>query len=350
MNILITGGAGFIGSQVVRLFVEKYPEDLILNLDALTYAANPENNADVAGKANYRFLKGNICDDDFLAKVFATEKPDAVIHLAAETHVDRSISGPAVFAQTNIIGTLNLLEAARKSWQNDLQNRRFLHISTDEVYGSLGATGAFYETSPYQPHSPYAASKAASDHLVRSYHDTYGMNCVISNCSNNFGPNQYPEKLIPLAIHNLKAGLPVPVYGDGSNVRDWLFVGDHAAAIDVIFRQGRAGETYLIGGSNECTNIDLLRVLAKIVDKKLGREIGFGEKLLTFITDRKGHDKRYAIDATKLKTELGWQPQANFTTALEQTVDWYLANESWLKVSMGEAFGNCYKKQYKGGE
>src|SRR6476661_4129395 len=308
MKILITGGAGFIGSHVVRLFVTKYPEYQILNLDALTYAGNLENLRDVETAPNYRFIKGDIADQSFIDQLFANEQPDAVIHLAAESHVDRSITDPMAFVKTNVIGTCNLLNAAREFWKDDYKKHLFYHISTDEVFGTLGETGLFTEETAYDPHSPYSASKASSDHFVRAYHDTYGLNTVISNCSNNYGSYHFPEKLIPLAINNIKNNKPVPVYGKGENIRDWLWVEDHARAIDVIFHQATAGSTYNIGGHNEWKNIDLIRLLCKIMDEKLGRAEGESEKLITFVTDRAGHDLRYAIDSSKLQQELGWVP------------------------------------------
>jgi dTDP-glucose 4,6-dehydratase len=330
-NILITGGAGFIGSHVVRRFVNNYPNYRIYNLDALTYAGNLENLKDIETKENYTFIKGNICDIDLVDKIFQENNIDTVIHLAAESHVDRSITDPLSFVQTNVIGTVTLLNAARKFWNNNYEGKLFYHVSTDEVYGSLGETGFFYETTPYDPRSPYSASKASSDHLVMSFYHTYNLPVVISNCSNNYGPNHFPEKLIPLSIHNIIQNKPLPIYGKGENVRDWLYVIDHANAIDTILHKGKIGETYNIGGHNEWTNIELIRLLCKIMDEKLGREKGSSEKLITFVTDRAGHDLRYAIDATKLKEELGWSPSLQFEEGLNKTIDWYLENSEWLK-------------------
>lgn len=330
-KIVITGGAGFIGSHVVRLFVNKYPDYQIYNLDCLTYAGNLENLKDIEDKPNYHFIKGDISDGDFVQKVFQKHQFDGVIHLAAESHVDRSITNPMQFVLTNVVGTVNLLNAARAIWNGNFEGKRFYHISTDEVYGSLGETGSFTETTPYQPHSPYSAAKASSDHFVRAYHDTFGLPTVISNCSNNYGPNQFPEKLIPLFIHNIKNNIALPVYGQGTNVRDWLYVEDHAAAIDLIFHQAKVGETYNIGGNNEWRNIDLIKQLIAIMDRKLGRAEGTSLSLITYVTDRAGHDLRYAIDASKLKRELGWEPKVRFTEGFEATVDWYLANTEWLE-------------------
>jgi dTDP-glucose 4,6-dehydratase len=350
LKILITGGAGFIGSHVVRLFVNKYPEYKIYNLDKLTYAGNLANLRDIENKPNYKFIKGDIVDTDFINDLFKSEQFDGVIHLAAESHVDRSISNPMEFIKTNILGTANLLNGARYTWLSDPQNtnpkHRFYHISTDEVYGSLGEKGYFTENTAYDPHSPYSASKASSDHLVRAYFDTYGLPAVISNCSNNYGSYHFPEKLIPLAINNIKHNKPVPVYGKGENIRDWLFVEDHARAIDIIFHKGRISETYNIGGNNEWTNIDLIRLLCKIMDRKLGRDAGESEKLITFVKDRAGHDLRYAIDSSKLQKELGWKPSLQFEEGLEKTVDWYLKNEKWLdEVTSGE-YKKYYEQQY----
>ena len=335
-NILITGGAGFIGSHVVRLFVNKYPNYNIFNLDTLTYAGNLENIKDVEDSPNYTFLKADINDEDVMLQLFEKHQFDGVIHLAAESHVDRSIEDPLAFLRTNIFGTANLLNAARKTWKS-FEGKLFYHISTDEVYGSLGKEGFFYETTSYDPKSPYSASKASSDHLVRAYKNTYKLPIVISNCSNNYGPNQFPEKLIPLCINNIKNNKPLPIYGKGENIRDWLYVVDHARAIDVIFHEGKNGETYNIGGHNEWTNIDLVKQLCKVMDTKLNRPSGTSEKLITYVTDRAGHDLRYAIDATKIKDELNWVPSLQFEEGLEKTVAWYLENESWLNgVTTGE--------------
>ena len=345
-KILITGGAGFIGSHVVRLFVEKYPDYHIYNLDALTYAGNLENLKDIESKDNYTFIKADITDADKMNSLFAEHGFDGVIHLAAESHVDRSISDPLAFIKTNILGTVNLLNAAKESWKDNMSEKLFYHISTDEVYGSLGETGLFTETTAYDPRSPYSSSKASSDHLVRAYHHTYGMQVVISNCSNNYGPNQFPEKLIPLSINNIKNKKPIPIYGKGENIRDWLYVHDHARAIDLIYHKGSNGETYNIGGINEWTNIDLIHKLCEVMDKKLGREAGESAKLITFVKDRAGHDMRYAIDATKLTNELGWAPSLQFEEGIEKTVDWYLANEEWLSNIISGDYENYYKKQY----
>ncbi|ANI88862.1 dTDP-glucose 4,6-dehydratase [Arachidicoccus ginsenosidimutans] len=345
-TIIITGGAGFIGSHVVRRFVNNYPDYQIINLDKLTYAGNLENLRDIEHKPNYTFVKGDIVDAAFINGLFAAEKPDAIIHLAAESHVDRSITNPTEFVMTNVVGTVNLLNAAREAWKDDYSKYRFYHVSTDEVYGALGETGMFTEATKYDPHSPYSASKASSDHFVRAYHDTYKMDCVISNCSNNYGANHFPEKLIPLSINNIKNNKPIPIYGKGENVRDWLWVEDHARAIDVIFHNAKAGDTYNIGGHNEWKNIDLIRLLCKIMDKKLGREEGTSEKLITYVTDRAGHDLRYAIDSAKLQKELGWTPSLQFEEGLEKTVDWYLQNEEWLEnVTSGE-YMKYYENQY----
>ena len=348
MKILITGGAGFIGSHVVRRFVNTYPNYQIVNLDKLTYAGNLENLLDVEKSANYRFVKGDIVDAAFIQDLFDKENFDAVIHLAAESHVDRSISNPLEFVMTNVVGTVNLLNAARNSWKGDYDKKRFYHVSTDEVYGTLGeGTEMFTEETSYDPHSPYSASKASSDHFVRAYFDTYGMDCVISNCSNNYGSYHFPEKLIPLSIHNIKQNKSIPIYGKGENIRDWLWVEDHARAIDVIFHKAKSGETYNIGGHNEWTNIDLIRTLCKVMDKKLGREEGTSEKLITYVTDRAGHDLRYAIDATKLKNELGWEPSLQFEEGLEKTVDWYLENETWLNNVTSGNYQHYYQEQYQ---
>lgn len=346
-NILITGGAGFIGSHVVRLFVNKYPDYHIFNLDKLTYAGNLENLSDIEDHSNYTFIKGDIVHGELLSSLFSKYKFDAVIHLAAESHVDRSISNPLEFIKTNIVGTVELLNAARTFWGNDFSGKRFYHISTDEVYGSLGETGLFQETTPYDPRSPYSSSKASSDHLVRAYFHTYNMPVVISNCSNNYGSHQFPEKLIPLFINNIKNNKPLPVYGKGENIRDWLWVNDHAKAIDLIFHKGTAGETYNIGGHNEWTNIDLIKELCTIMDERLGRDTGSSEKLITYVKDRAGHDARYAIDASKIQNDLGWVPSITFEEGLRNTVDWYLQNESWLdRVTSGD-YQNYYENQYQ---
>ncbi|MDX9769708.1 MAG: dTDP-glucose 4,6-dehydratase [Tenuifilaceae bacterium] len=347
-NILITGGAGFIGSHVVRRFVNSYPNYNIINMDCLTYAGNLENLKDVEGKPNYRFVKVDIRDEEGVAKVFADYSIDGVIHLAAESHVDRSITNPMDFIKTNIEGTVVLLNAARKQWGSNFEGKLFYHISTDEVYGSLGDEGLFTETTPYDPRSPYSASKASSDFLVRAYNHTYKLPIVISNCSNNYGPNQFPEKLIPLVISNIQQLKPLPIYGKGLNVRDWLYVEDHAQAIDTIFHNGVIGETYNIGGENEWKNIDLVKLLCKIMDSKLGREAGTSEKLITFVTDRAGHDLRYAIDSSKIARELGWKPTVTFEQGLEKTVDWYLDNKSWVNDILSGEYANYYQQQYGG--
>lgn len=346
-KVLITGGAGFIGSHVVRRFVNQYSNYHVFNLDALTYAGNLENLTDVNGAANYTFVKGDITNAEFIQDLFAHHDFAYVIHLAAESHVDRSISNPIAFVMTNVVGTVNLLNAAKHHWAGKFEGKRFYHVSTDEVYGALGETGMFTESTKYDPHSPYSASKASSDHFVRAYHDTYGLPVVISNCSNNYGSHHFPEKLIPLAIHNIKNNKPIPVYGKGENVRDWLWVEDHARAIDVILHKGKNGETYNIGGHNEWKNIDLIHLLCKIMDKKLGRAEGSSAQLITFVKDRAGHDLRYAIDATKLKEELGWVPSLQFEEGLEKTVDWYLNNQSWLDHVTSGAYQSYYQAQYE---
>ncbi len=346
-TILITGGAGFIGSHVVRRFINTYPGYTIVNLDKLTYAGNLANLRDVEHAANYRFEKGDICDHAFITGLFRVYQFDSVIHLAAESHVDRSIANPMEFIMTNIVGTVNLLNAAREAWKDDFGDKLFYHISTDEVYGSLGSTGLFTEETRYDPHSPYSASKASSDHLVRAYHDTYGLPVVISNCSNNYGSYQFPEKLIPLAINNICNNKAVPVYGKGENIRDWLFVEDHAEAIDVIFHKGSNGETYNIGGHNEWKNIDLIHLLCDIMDRKLGRSKGSSAKLITFVKDRAGHDLRYAIDSSKLQRDLGWKPSLQFEEGLEKTVDWYLNNSGWIQEITSGEYQNYYHKQYE---
>ena len=345
-NILITGGAGFIGSHVIRRFISAYPEYQIYNLDKLTYAGNLENLADVQGAENYKFIKGDIVDKEFIDDLFNGIHFDGIVHLAAESHVDRSIDSPMEFIETNIIGTVNLLEAARKSWGGDMDSHLFYHVSTDEVYGSLGENDLFLETSAYDPRSPYSASKASSDHLVRAYHFTYKLPIVISNCSNNYGSHQFPEKLIPLVINNIRNEKEIPVYGAGENVRDWLFVEDHAEAIDMIYHNGVVGETYNIGGSNEWKNIDLIHLLCTIMDKKLGREEGSSAKLIAFVTDRAGHDMRYAIDSSKLKGELGWKPSLEFEEGLEKTIDWYLENATWMDSVTSGTYKEYYKNQY----
>jgi dTDP-glucose 4,6-dehydratase len=346
-NILITGGAGFIGSHVVRRLVKNYPAYQIVNLDKLTYAGNLANLRDIEAASNYTFVKGDITDQNLVNDLFSKFNFDGVIHLAAESHVDRSIENPMEFVTTNIIGTVTLLNAIRTYWKDNSEGKRFYHVSTDEVYGSLGETGFFTEETRYDPHSPYSASKASSDHMVRAYHDTYKLPIVISNCSNNYGSFHFPEKLIPLAINNIKNNKPIPVYGKGENIRDWLFVEDHAVAIDVIFHFGKNGETYNIGGHNEWKNIDLIHTLCDIMDKKLGREPGTNRKLITFVKDRAGHDLRYAIDSSKLQRELGWTPSLQFEEGLEKTVDWYLNNQSWLDEITSGDYKSYYEKQYQ---
>ena len=346
-NILITGGAGFIGSHVVRLFVKKYPGYHIVNLDKLTYAGNLANLKDIEAEPNYTFVKADICDYERMVELFREHKIDGVVHLAAESHVDRSIKDPFTFARTNVMGTLSLLQAAKVCWEGNYDGKLFYHISTDEVYGALEFDGTlFTEQTPYNPHSPYSAAKASSDHFVRAYHDTYGMPTIVTNCSNNYGPYQFPEKLIPLFINNIRKGKPLPVYGKGENVRDWLFVEDHARAIDTIFHKGRVAETYNIGGFNEWRNIDLIKVVIKSVDRLLGNEEGHSLGLITYVTDRPGHDARYAIDSSKLKNELGWEPSLQFEEGIEKTVKWYLENEAWLDNITSGAYERYYEEQY----
>jgi len=346
-SVLITGGAGFIGSHVVKLFVSKYPNYQIVNLDALTYAGNLENLKEIEGAPNYTFVKADIKDADSLASIFESHKITDVIHLAAESHVDRSISDPLAFVMANVIGTVNLLNVAKEAWKGELDQHLFYHISTDEVYGSLHDDSFFLETTAYDPQSPYSASKASSDHFVRAYANTYKMRTVVSNCSNNYGPNHFPEKLIPLCIHNIKNNRPLPVYGKGENVRDWLFVKDHARAIDIVFHTGKSGETYNIGGFNEWKNIDIVRLLCQKMDQKLGRTEGTSEKLITYVTDRAGHDHRYAIDASKIQKELGWEPSLQFEEGIELTIDWYLANQDWLDHVTSGAYKDYYQDLYE---
>ena len=345
-NILITGGAGFIGSHLIRLLVNKYPEYHIINMDILTYAGNLENLNDIENKKNYSFVKCNICNVYKVRNIFKEYQIDSVIHLAAESHVDRSIKDPFSFAQTNVMGTLSLLQSAKEYWNGNFTNKLFYHVSTDEVYGSLTEEGFFTEKTAYDPHSPYSASKASSDHFVRAFADTYGLPIVISNCSNNYGSYQFPEKLIPLFINNIVNNKQLPVYGKGENVRDWLFVNDHARAIDIIFHKGKLGDTYNIGGFNEWKNIDLIKVIIKTVDRLLGREKGTSDKLITYVTDRAGHDLRYAIDSTKLKDELGWEPSLQFEEGIEKTVTWYLDNSEWLKNITSGDYKEYYNKMY----
>ena len=351
-NILITGGAGFIGSHVVRFFINKYPEYRIINLDKLIYAGNLANLHDVESASNYTFIKADICDFDKLIDIFSEYKIDGIIHLAAESHVDRSIKDPLTFARTNVMGTLCLLQAARQMWEEcpeKYDGKRFYHISTDEVYGALRSDGTYFtESTKYDPHSPYSASKASSDHFVRAYHDTYGMPTIVTNCSNNYGPYQFPEKLIPLFINNIRQGKPLPVYGKGENVRDWLYVEDHARAIDLIFHKGKIADTYNIGGFNEWKNIDLIKVIIKTVDRLLGNAEGISEHLITYVTDRAGHDLRYAIDSTKLKKELGWKPSLQFEEGIERTVRWYLDNQEWMDAITTGEYEEYYKMMYKG--
>lgn len=343
---MITGGAGFIGSHVVRLFVNKYPDYRVFNLDALTYAGNLENITDIADAGNYTFIKGDIKDAGFIRSLFSEHRFDGVIHLAAESHVDRSITNPNDFIETNVMGTANLLNAFRGIWQDNFDGKLFYHVSTDEVYGSLGKTGLFTETTPYDPKSPYSASKAASDHLVRAYGNTYNLPFIISNCSNNYGANQFPEKLVPLFINNIKNEKPLPVYGDGQYTRDWLYVEDHAVAIDLIYHKGKISETYNIGGFNEWTNLDLIKLLCEQMDEKLGRPTGTAAKLITYVKDRAGHDRRYAIDASKLNKELGWKPSVTFEEGLAKTIDWYMENEEWLENVTSGAYKEYYEKMY----
>lgn len=346
-TIIITGGAGFIGSHVVRLFVTRYPQYRIVNVDALTYAGNLENLRDIEDSPNYHFEKVNILEPAALQQVFTTYQPDGIIHLAAESHVDRSILSPLDFVFTNVIGTVNLLNAAKDHWKGNMEGKRFHHVSTDEVFGALGETGYFTEETRYDPHSPYSASKASSDHFVRAYHDTYGLPAIVTNCSNNYGPNHFPEKLIPLFINNVIQKKSLPVYGDGQYTRDWLFVKDHATAIDLVFHKGKPGDTYNVGGFNEWKNIDLVKLLCKQMDEKLGNAPGTSDKLITYVKDRPGHDRRYAIDASKINKELGWKPSVTFEEGLSQTIDWYLSNKDWLEHVTSGSYQSYYKEMYK---
>lgn len=346
-NILVTGGAGFIGSHLVRLLVNKYPDYLIINVDDLTYAGNLANLKDISEHPGYIFEKANITDEGRIEEIFRKYQPDGVVHLAAESHVDRSITSPLDFVKTNVLGTVNLLNVAKKMWNGNFSGKRFHHVSTDEVYGSLGETGFFTEETAYDPHSPYSASKASSDHFVRAYADTYGLPVVITNCSNNYGPNHFPEKLIPLMINNIINNKPLPVYGEGTNTRDWLYVIDHAVALDLVFHKGKNGECYNVGGFNEWKNIDLVRLLCRLMDEKLGRASGTSGKLITFVKDRPGHDFRYAIDASKINKELGWKPSVTFEEGLSLTIDWYLSNEEWLKNVTSGDYLKYYEQQYR---
>ncbi|KQT17867.1 dTDP-glucose 4,6-dehydratase [Chryseobacterium sp. Leaf404] len=346
-KILITGGAGFIGSHVVREFVLKYPEVKIINLDTLTYAGNLENLKDIENHSNYQFIKADIVNEKQISEIFEEHLPDGVIHLAAESHVDRSITNPLEFVMTNVIGTVNLLNAANKIWKNNYEGKRFHHVSTDEVFGTLGEEGFFTEETSYEPHSPYSASKASSDHFVRAYADTYGLPVVITNCSNNYGPNHFPEKLIPLCLHNIINNKPLPIYGDGKFTRDWLFVVDHAKAIDLVFHKGKNGDCYNVGGFNEWQNIDLIKELCSQMDEKLGNEVGTSEQLITFVKDRPGHDLRYAIDANKINKELGWKPTVTFEQGLSKTIDWFLENQEWLENVTSGNYQKYYDTQYK---